>query len=92
MWLHARNVPGAHVVILRAGGEIPESTVEQAAQLAAYYSQARGETNVDVIVAPRRTVRRLRGGKAGMVTVRGERTVRVSGRQVDRETGRQVDM
>ncbi len=78
LWLHARNVPGAHVVVLRAGNEIPESTVQQAAQLAAYYSQARGETNVDVVVAPRRKVRHLRGGKAGMVTVRGERTVRVS--------------
>ncbi len=84
LWLHARNVPGAHVVILRGGGEIPASTVEQAAELAAYYSQARGEANVDVIVAPRRNVHRLRGGKPGMVSVRGERTIRVPGRRANR--------
>ncbi len=82
LWLHARNVPGAHVVILRAG-QVPESTVVEAAQIAAYYSQARGETNVDVVVAPRRNVHRLRGGKAGMVTVRGERSIVVSGKQAD---------
>ncbi len=84
LWLHTRNVPGAHVVILRGGGEIPASTVEQAAELAAYYSQARGEANVDVIVAPRRNVHRLRGGKPGMVSVRGEEIMRVSGRQAYR--------
>ncbi len=84
LWLHARNVSGAHVVIVRGGRDIPESTVEQAAELAAFYSQARGEANVDVIVAPRRNVHRLRGGKAGMVTVREERTVRASGKQLDR--------
>ena len=76
LWLHARNVAGAHVVILRAGREIPESTIEEAAKLAAHYSQARGEAKVDVLVTPRKNVRRMRGGKPGMVTVRESRTYR----------------
>ncbi len=37
LWLHARNVAGAHVVIVRAGRDIPESTIEEAAKLAAQY-------------------------------------------------------
>ncbi|MBM3127014.1 MAG: fibronectin/fibrinogen-binding protein [Chloroflexi bacterium] len=78
VWLHARNVAGAHVVIVRAGRAISESTIEEAAGLAARYSAARGETRVDVIVAPRKQVQRARGGRAGMVTVRGERTVSVA--------------
>lgn len=78
LWLHARNVAGAHVVIIRAGREISESTIAEAAALAAYYSAARGDTRVDVIVAPRKNVQRARGGRAGMVTVRGERTVSVT--------------
>ncbi len=79
VWLHARNVAGAHVVIVRAGREIPETTIAEAAQLAAYYSAARGDTRVDVIVAPRRNVQRVRGGRAGMVTVRGEKVVGAPG-------------
>lgn len=75
LWLHVRNVAGSHVVIVRGGREIPESTILEAATLAAHYSQARDQSRVDVMVAPRRNVHRMRGGKAGMVTVGGERTV-----------------
>ncbi|MBI4789077.1 MAG: NFACT family protein [Chloroflexi bacterium] len=77
LWLHARNVAGAHVVILRAGREIPESTIAEAAKLAADYSQARAERKVDVIVTPRKNVHRLRGGRAGQVTVRNSSIVRI---------------
>lgn len=77
IWLHARKVAGAHVVILQAGQEIPESTIEQAAVLAAQSSQARDDSRVDVIVTARRNVHRVRGGRMGMVTVRGERVVTV---------------
>ena len=77
LWLHARNVAGAHVVIVRAGRDIPESTIEEAAELAAQYSQARGDSAVDVIVTERRNVHRVRGGRTGMVTVKSSKVVRV---------------
>lgn len=79
LWLHARNVAGAHVVIVRGGHDTPESTVEEAATLAAQYSQARGDSQVDVIVVPRRNVHRVRGARSrtGMVTVLDERVVTV---------------
>lgn len=77
LWLHARGVAGAHVIIVRAGRDIPESTIQEAAVLAARYSAARDDPHVDVMVAPRREVRRVRGGKPGMVTVRASRTVHV---------------
>ncbi len=77
LWLHARNVAGAHVVVIRAGREVPDSTVQEAGALAAQYSQARGESRVDVIVAPRRNVHRVRGSRAGMVTVRESRVVQI---------------
>jgi predicted ribosome quality control (RQC) complex YloA/Tae2 family protein len=78
LWLHARNAAGAHVVILQAGHEIPESTIDEAAALAAQSSQARDDSRVDVIVTPRKNVHRVRGGRTGMVTVRGERVVTVA--------------
>ncbi|MEZ4581518.1 MAG: NFACT RNA binding domain-containing protein [Caldilineaceae bacterium] len=40
LWLHARNVPGAHVIIRLAGRTPSQACIEAAAQLAAYYSRA----------------------------------------------------
>ena len=79
LWLHARGVAGAHIVIVRAGREIPESTIQHAAQLAKQYSQARDDTRAEVIVAPRKNVHRVRGGHPGLVTVRDSRIVLVVG-------------
>ncbi len=77
MWLHAKDAAGAHVVIVRAGREVPEQTIQEAAALAAHYSQARGETRVDVMITPRKNVHRLRGGRPGMVSVRNSAIVRI---------------
>ena len=74
LWLHAREMPGAHV-ILRVGRGRPTELVELAASLAAYYSDGRGATRVPVDVTERRFVRRIPGAGPGMVTYRNERTV-----------------
>jgi predicted ribosome quality control (RQC) complex YloA/Tae2 family protein len=78
LWLHARGVPGAHVIVKSGGREVPEKTLLEAAALAAYYSARRGEAGVDVEVARRNQVRRVRGGPAGLVTYNAERAVRVA--------------
>ncbi len=77
LWLHARGIPGSHVIIRSDGRPIPEHVIRYAAQLAAYYSAARGEASVEVDVTKRRHVRLVKGGKPGMVTYRGERTLAV---------------
>ncbi len=77
LWLHARGLPGSHVVIRSAGRPVSDATVQQAAELAAYFSRGRGEASVDVIVVPRKQVRRAPGGRPGMVMLDGEKTVRV---------------
>jgi predicted ribosome quality control (RQC) complex YloA/Tae2 family protein len=76
LWLHARNMPGAHV-ILRVTGEAATATIERAAALAAYYSDGRGSTSVPVDVTQRRHVRKIKGAGPGMVTYRNERTLNV---------------
>ena len=78
IWLHARGVPGAHVIIKAAGREIPRGTIEQAASLAAWYSQARGSTSVPVDYTLQRHVRHMKGGGPGMVIYERERTVYVT--------------
>ncbi|MEN9933465.1 MAG: hypothetical protein RLZZ387_44 [Chloroflexota bacterium] len=80
LWLHARGIPGAHVIIKSSGHEVPERTLLEAASLAAYYSAGRGEASVDVEIAPRKQVRRVRGGPAGLVTYSAERAVRANPR------------
>jgi predicted ribosome quality control (RQC) complex YloA/Tae2 family protein len=77
LWLHARGVPGAHVIVKAAGREIPRSTIEQAASLAAYYSQARGSTSVPVDYTLQRHIRHMKGGGPGMVIYERERTIYV---------------
>lgn len=76
LWLHARSIPGAHVVI--KAREVPDTTLHQAAMLAAYYSSGRGNNQVEVDIARRRHVKRVPGGPQGLVTCRAERTVRVT--------------
>lgn len=78
IWLHARGVPGAHVVISTAEGEPPKRTIEWAAGVAAYFSKNRGEPQVDVIVTRKKYVRAIKGAPPGLVSVRQEKTVRVS--------------
>jgi predicted ribosome quality control (RQC) complex YloA/Tae2 family protein len=80
LWLHARGLPGAHVILQPRGGtgEPEDRLIEAAAQLAAYYSPARGATAVEVDVTPRRWVRKVKGGPPGLVTYRNEYTVRVA--------------
>jgi predicted ribosome quality control (RQC) complex YloA/Tae2 family protein len=75
LWLHARGVPGAHVIIKAGGRDIPRSTIEQAASLAAYYSQARGSTSVPVDYTLQRHVRHMKGGGPGMVLYEREKTI-----------------
>ena len=77
LWLHVRDAPGSHVIVKSGGREVPEATLRQAAQLAAYYSQARGSSHVAVAYTERRYVRPIKGAAPGLVTYTREKTIRV---------------
>lgn len=72
IWLHARDVPGAHVVIKTQGRDVPVEIMERAASWAAYYSKLRDEAKALVQVAECRHVRKLKGGNLGQVLIRQE--------------------
>jgi len=80
LWLHAAGYPGAHVIVRNPGrlGSLPESTVLEAAALAAWFSRGRTEGHLDVHVAWRRHVRKGKGMSPGMVMLKRHRTVRVA--------------
>ena len=77
-WLHARQRTGGHVIIRMEGPTVPDRTLEQAAQLAAYYSAARHDGLVEVDIAQRKHVRRIKGGPPGLVRYVAEQTLRVA--------------
>jgi predicted ribosome quality control (RQC) complex YloA/Tae2 family protein len=77
MWLHARNIPGAHVVVPTSEGLPTEEDVLWAAGVAAHYSRARQDTAVDVDITLKKYVRAIKGAPPGMVTYRNETTLRV---------------
>lgn len=75
LWLHARGVPGSHVIIKCGGAAVDEETLLLGARLAAYYSSARRDAKVQVDYTLRRYVRHMKGGRPGMVTYSHEQTL-----------------
>ncbi|WKN31297.1 NFACT RNA binding domain-containing protein [Porifericola rhodea] len=78
LWLHAKDVPGSHVLIKhQAGKNFPKDVVEQAASLAAYYSKRKTDSLCPVIVTPRKFVRKSKDMQAGQVIVSQEEVIMV---------------
>lgn len=67
IWLHTKDIPGAHVIIAGAKGETPEKTLFEAAVIAAWLSKAKGSLKVAVDYTVRKNVRKPNGSKPGMV-------------------------
>ena len=74
--MHVRGRTGSHVVVRMAKGKSPPpQTLVDAATLAAYFSDARGEPCVEVSWCERRFVRKPKGAAAGAVTLSHEKTI-----------------
>ena len=78
LWLHVQKLHGSHVVIQCAGQRPADETITEAAQLAAWYSQARESQNVPVDVTPVKQIKKPVGGKPGMVIYHVYNTVYVT--------------
>jgi predicted ribosome quality control (RQC) complex YloA/Tae2 family protein len=77
IWLHARDVPGAHVIIRNDGRRIKDELIAEAAAVAAFYSKRRNDGNVLVDYTRVKYVNSIRGAGPGMVTYRNEQTITV---------------
>ena len=78
-WLHARDVPGAHVILRDDEGRAGPEDVREAAEVAAFFSEAREQPRADVHVARRKHLRAA-GGGPGRVRVGHSENVRVAPR------------
>ena len=68
VWLHAADYPGSHVIVRNATRkELPHRTLIEAAQLAAYFSQANQDPKVDVHYTERKFVSKPKGAAPGLV-------------------------
>ncbi len=66
-WFHAKGVPGSHVVMVTNGEEPDAQDFTDAAMIAAHYSKAAGGVQVPVDYLLARHVRKVAGGKPGLV-------------------------
>ena len=67
IWLHTQKIHGSHVILWLEGGEADAKSLTEAAQLAAYFSQARDGSKVPVDYTPVKYVKKPAGARPGMV-------------------------
>ena len=66
-WFHAKGIPGSHVIVKTNGEELPDSTFEEAARLAAHYSKGRDQEKVEIDYLQKKNVKKPNGSKPGFV-------------------------
>lgn len=75
-WLHAKDIPGAHVIV--ESDKPSAQTLEEAAMLAAYYSKFSQSANVPVDTVQVKSLRKPNGAKPGFVIYEGQQTLYVT--------------
>ena len=78
MWLHTKDIPGSHVIIVSDNREITDTAILEAASLAAYNSKAKESDNVPVDYTIVKNVSKPSGAKPGMVIYVNNKTVYVT--------------
>ncbi|MDC2816346.1 NFACT RNA binding domain-containing protein [Leuconostoc suionicum] len=76
IWLHVQKIPGSHVIIHDSNPS--DTTLIEAAKLAAYFSKARESANVPVDYLPAGKLRKPNGSKPGFVIFEGQQTLYVT--------------
>lgn len=76
IWLHAKNIPGSHVII--KSNNPSNETLFEAAMLAAYFSKFRSSANVPIDYVQVKNIRKPNGSKPGFVIYEGQKTLTVT--------------
>ena len=67
IWMHIKDIPGSHVLILRNNQEVPDDVLLHAANLACEYSKAKEGDKVTVDYCERKFVKKIKNSKPGNV-------------------------
>ncbi|RQW20729.1 fibronectin/fibrinogen-binding protein [Bacillus sp. C1-1] len=76
IWLHTKEIPGSHVVVRDMNPD--ETTLKEAALIAAFFSKARDSSSVPVDYTKIRYVKKPSGAKPGYVTYDNQTTLFVT--------------
>lgn len=80
-WMHAADYPGSHVVIRNPNKkEIPQRTLQEAAQLAAFYSKGNKQIKAAVHYTQKKFVNKPKGSAPGLVSLSSFKTLFVEPR------------
>ena len=66
IWFHTKDIPGSHVIMVTGGEEPSERDYTEAAEIAAYFSQAKGDV-VAVDYTLVKNIKKPQGAKPGFV-------------------------
>ncbi len=78
LWLHVYNMPGSHVIVQKKDGEVPDTTIEEAAALAAHFSSGKNGSHVPIAYTERKNVKKPKGAKTGMVIFSNYKTLTIT--------------
>lgn len=78
MWLHTKDIPGSHVIIVSNNKEISNIALNEGANLAAFYSKAASSSLVPVDYTLKKFVKKPSGAKPGMVIYETNKTAYVT--------------
>ena len=78
VWLHTKNIPGSHVIVLSNGGNVSDTAIGEAAAIAAAHSKARDSAQVPVDYTLVKNVSKPSGAKPGKVIYVSYKTVYVT--------------
>ncbi len=71
LWFHAQETPGSHVVLKSSNGLFDDKDIELAADLASFFSRARGNKLTPIIMVPIENLQRISGSLPGTVSHKG---------------------
>ena len=75
VWLHTQKYHSSHVIIVSEGKKVPDSVIKRAAELCAYYSEARGGEKIPVDYCLKKFVKKPPKSPAGFVTYTDYKTL-----------------
>lgn len=80
LWFHVQKAPGSHCVVMSRGEDIPDTTKQEAAELAVLHSSQNGGAKVAVDTTEVKNIWKANGAKPGMVLYEVYTTVYVTPR------------
>ncbi len=66
-WFHSKTFPGSHVIVKANNQELPDSTFEEAAKLAAHFSKGSTQEKVEIDYTQKKHIKKVPGAMPGFV-------------------------